>query len=1274
MNTEKPKVLGIDLETYSDVDLNKCGLYKYVEGDFHILLLAYAFDDEEVQIIDLACGELIPKEVLDAIDDPEIIKAAWNAQFERTCIGHYLGRTLSPDSWRCSMVHAASLSLPLSLKNAAKVLKTGEQKDRAGENLIKYFSVPCKPTKANGGRTRNLPEHDLEGWRQFKEYCRQDVRTERDIRKRLELFPMPEQEWDYYHMDQRINDRGVEIDTDLVKAAITCDLALSEEMSRRAYELTGLENPNSVSQLKSWLEERGIPVETLGKKNVAAMIAELDKNSCDEEALDMLKLRLQMAKSSVKKYQAAERCVCKDKRARGLFQFNGASKTNRWAGRHLQLQNLPQNHISTLDEARELVKMGEIGMLESIYGNVPDILSQLIRTMLVPKEGCEFIVADFSAIEARVLAWLAGEEWRLEAFRNGEDIYCASASQMFGVPVVKHGVNGELRQKGKVAELACIAEGQLVLTDYGLIPIEKVTTEMKVWDGEEWVKHDGVVFRGEREVITYEGLTATADHLVWVEGKSWPIQFGVAATCGAHLVQTGDGRGAIRLGKNHQFGETMEQGLECLLRSDGMYELRSSSVAIFRKPHERKVKRVSELYAAQTDTALAGEETDGGKAAVRESERPRISELWSKRHKIRLSKCNGGRTLFDSEVWTSGSENGNRQNRYEQGLCAWESQICGSQNELYQSAEKCTEQVRTEVLALCQKCCNPQAVTGADKGRGYQGCGDRGIREEKKLAINRCKARLYDIRNAGRHHRFTVSGHLVHNCGYQGGSGALISMGALQMGLKENELPEIIEQWRNASPHIVQFWWDMEKMATETVKTHEEHIIGKVKFQYYGGTLWMVLPSGRKLAYLKPKLQPNRFGRMSLTFEGTGNAAGAAGWSRQETYSGKLVENCIAEGTKILTDKGLVAIEKVTVHDRVWDGEAWVSHDGSVNQGEKEVVSIGGLLLTAEHKILTEKGWIECGKAEGLNWADVSLPDSFEESGEHKTGENAMAVQMCMRKRDRCSGKRSDQKEISDKVVRLHVKAPDFRASEDTWDERPSGMDRLEFNETEVPESEPCRLPQLWRAWHNCLCRVEGQLRVVLDGYGTELQTGVGFGSHRQRQGIQPGELPVGSEKDQQQKQTEQSCNKHPLWENDGIGIVRDDWNWGNDASISAEPQLTYRITVRPTGRKEPVYDIRNCGPRHRFAIYDPGAGKLRIVSNCTQATARDILAEAMWRLERAGFEIVGHVHDEVIIEAPTGKYTVDEVCRLMAQNPEWCPDCPLAAAGYIAPKYYFKD
>ena len=573
------RVLSIDLETYSDVDLPNCGVYRYVEGDFHILLFAYAFDDEETKCVDMACGEQLPKEVVDAIHNENIIKSAWNAQFERICLSKYLGIRLSPDSWQCTMVWAASLSLPLKLATAAQALKTAQQKDSVGERLIRYFSIPCKPTKSNGGRTRNLPEHAPDDWKRFKSYCIQDVETERDIRRRLEKFPLMPQEWDYYHMDQRINDRGILIDRELVQQAIICNMAMSEEMTKRAYALTGLENPNSVSQLKGWLEERGIEIDSLGKKNVASLITDLDKHRADGEALDMMKLRLQMAKSSVKKYQAAERYICQDGRAHGLFQFSGANRTQRWAGRGIQLQNLPQNHISTLNEARDLVKLGCFDMIEVLYGNTPDILSQLIRTMLIPKPGCEFIVADFSAIEARVLAWLAGEQWRLDAFQRGEDIYCASASQMFGVPVVKHGINGELRQKGKVAELAC---------------------------------------------------------------------------------------------------------------------------------------------------------------------------------------------------------------------------------------------------------------------------------------------------------------------GYSGGSGALISMGALDMGLKEDELPEIISSWRDANPEIVKLWYAVEKAAIETVKDHNDRSVGRIGFRFSANTLWIVLPSGRRLAYIKPKLQPNRFGRMALTFEGLG---ANNKWVRGETYSGKLTEN-----------------------------------------------------------------------------------------------------------------------------------------------------------------------------------------------------------------------------------------------------------------------------------------------------------------------------------------------------------------------------------------------
>ena len=919
---EKPKKLSCDFETYSSVDIGKSGMYKYMESpDFAILLLAYAFDDEDVKIVDVASGEEIPEEVLEAIEDKEIIKCAWNAAFERNAFSHILHKQLDPEGWQCSMVLAASLSLPLALKNSAKVLKTGEQKDKAGETLIKKFSIPQKDRKT-GKRYRVYPWDALADWYKFKDYCLQDVRTERDIRHRLDGFPMTDKEWQMYWTDQRINDRGVLLDMELVEQCIACDLMLSDEMTKRAYELTGLENPNSVSQLKRWLEERGISVDTLGKKNVEQMITDLDKNSVDQTALDMLKLRLQMAKSSVKKYQAAERCVCSDGRARGLFQFYGANRTGRWSGRLLQLQNLSKNHIDTLSQARDLMKQGEFEKVAEIYGDVPDILSQLVRTMLVPKPGCEFIIADFSAIECRVLAWEAGENWVLDSFRAGKDIYCSTASSMFHVPVEKHGINGELRQKGKIATLACIAEGSLVLTNHGEKPIEQVTADDLVWDGCEWVQHEGVIYKGEREVITYEGLTATPDHLVFVEGKPRPIRFGEAATSGAHLVRSGYGRKTVRVGEDNKSGKKMEREVEYLLRSDSVPELWSDSMAVSWEPDERDFKGMPAVLSAKADTIMVGPQTYCSEAAVYKSGRPSVRKLWSKRHQVQVSECNDGGAVSHSEVWFTGSCDGDRQDRQQRRLCTREYTVCDEAGEQWESKDYCPVPVRSGVLALLLSGGNQETFIGRNQRRDNCGCGDGCVREEKELAVYRGKVRVYDIRNAGRRHRFTVSGVLVHNCGYQGGTGALVSMGALEMGLKEEELPDIIESWRNANPKIVQYWWDVEKAAIDTVKTHQEHVVQKIKFQFYANTLWMVLPSGRRLAYMKPKLMPNKYGRMSLTFEGLGTSASNY-WVRQETYGGKLVENATQAIARDILAESMLRIQNAGIdivahiHDEV---------------------------------------------------------------------------------------------------------------------------------------------------------------------------------------------------------------------------------------------------------------------------------------------------------------------------------------------------------------------
>ena len=448
------KNISIDIETYSSIDLTKSGVYRYVEApDFQVMLFGYSVDGGPVSVVDLAMGETIPLEILSALEDENVLKYAFNANFERICLSRMLGYEtgiyLDTSSWRCTMIWSAYMGLPLSLQGCGTVLKLDKQKLTEGKDLIKYFCVPCQPTKSNGGRTRNLPTDAPDKWERFKAYNARDVETEMEIQKSLIHFPVPDSVWEEYHIDQRINDTGVALDMTLVRQAIAMDGVSGNELSAAIRSLTALENPNSVSQMKDWLSDQGLQTDTLGKKAVTELL-----KTAPENLREVLALRQQLAKSSVKKYQAMQNAVCSDGRARGMFQFYGANRTGRWAGRLIQMQNLPQNHLPDLEQARELVKVGDYEAVKMLYEDVPDTLSQLIRTAFVARPGAKFIVADFSAIEARVIAWLAGEEWRQEVFAEGKDIYCASASQMFGVPVEKHGINGHLRQKGKIAELA----------------------------------------------------------------------------------------------------------------------------------------------------------------------------------------------------------------------------------------------------------------------------------------------------------------------------------------------------------------------------------------------------------------------------------------------------------------------------------------------------------------------------------------------------------------------------------------------------------------------------------------------------------------------------------------------------------------------------------------------------------------------------------------------------------------------------------------------------
>lgn len=729
-----PVLMGIDIETYSSAPLPKCGVYRYCDApDFGILLFSYAFDDDPVKTIDLTSGETLPLEVISAMEDPSIIKVAYNAQFERVCLSRYLGHWLDPHQWRCTMVMAAYLTLPGRLADAAVALGTTEKMEE-GKDLIRYFSVPCKPTKTNGGRTRNLPADAPEKWAVYKQYNAQDVETERAIRKALEKYPLPEQEWELYALDQQINDRGVRVDKKLVKNAIAVDAVFAQAAYQRAKELTGLENPGSVNQLKAWLADQDMPMESLARKIVQEKAVQTNGI-----VAELLNLRLELSKTSVKKYEAMARCVCRDGRVHGLLQFYGANRTGRWAGRLVQAQNLPQNHLPDLDLAREIVKTGDEELLDTLFASVPGTLSELIRTAFIPKDGCRFLVADFSAIEARVLAWLANEEWVLEEFRGKGKIYEATASRMFHIPqesIVKGNPNYEYRQKGKQATLSCIAEGQLVLTDHGLIRIENVKPHHRLWDGGNWVSHEGVVYRGQRGILTYDGLTATADHLVWIEGQARPVYFGFAAASGARLIHT--------------------------------------------------------------------------------------------------EYC--GQAISMSTPWN----------------------------------------------ALAQEEQNDHPL----------------------ITAHQCTARLYDIRNAGPHHRFTVSGRLVHNCGYGGGVGALKAMGAK---MAEEEMQPLVDAWRAANPNIVAFWNALDRAAKTVIRRKTSARVGKVVLYWQDDKMFMRLPSGRNLCYQSPHFTVNRFGNDAIGYYAP-NAAGQM--VVQETFGGKLAENTTQAIARDILAHALLTLEK----------------------------------------------------------------------------------------------------------------------------------------------------------------------------------------------------------------------------------------------------------------------------------------------------------------------------------------------------------------------------
>jgi DNA polymerase len=921
-----PSTLNVDIETYSSGDLKKCGMYRYAQSpDFEILMIAFSIDGGEVQILDVASEELNyddrsgpAYQFLKSLRDPEVKKIAYNAQFERVCFEAFYGEPMPPDHWECTMIKAAMLGLPMGLGNVASILKLDQQKDFSGSALIRYFCLPCKPTATNSGRTRNLPHEAPEKWEAFKNYCMDDVRTEMAVGQKIAFFSIPEKEVALWNLDQKINGYGILVDKKFVRMAVDMDQSFRERLTTEALELTGLDNPNSVKQLTAWLSvETGDEIETLRKADVPVMLKKYD----GDKITRVLEIRQEMAKTSVKKYISMANTVCLDGRIRGLFQFAGA-RTLRWAGRLVQMQNLPQNHISDLELARSVVREGDVDTLEMCYGNVPDTLSQLIRTAFVAGKGNTFGVLDFSAIEARVIAWVAKENWRLEVFKTHGKIYEASAAAMFGVPLESVTKGSDLRSKGKVAELACIAKGSLVLTERGLIPIELVLLDDKVFDGIGFCRHKGVIFRGKKKVITYEGLTATTDHLVWVEGESKPIQFGIAAASGQNLTRPIDGWRSLWPCKNNIPRKKMDERLALSYGSDQMPKLSIHSVDELQQSKTTSFKRLPKLLSTAEDTEMARSEADSCKTALHKSIGQRVQKLRSKGYKFSVPFGIGSGSLFTKEISKFTKAFRVRSNRQQRELCPRKYSFCGPQDKQFKQTHDSFEKLGFNPMALFLHS-NPEIFEPRnDEGTDISQSPANGYRETQELAFNIGEVEVFDITYCGPNNRFVVEGALVHNCGYGGGPNALVNMGALKMGLLESDLQGLINAWRESNPAIVRFWKDCEKAVVSAIEGVPVSMpeIG-LRFFCKKGLLFIELPSKRCISYYKPGLKPGKFGGQSACY--WGNDSITKQWKEIDTYGGKIVENivqaiardCLAEVMLSMDKAGFKIVAHV--HDEV---------------------------------------------------------------------------------------------------------------------------------------------------------------------------------------------------------------------------------------------------------------------------------------------------------------------------------------------------------------------
>lgn len=873
------------------------------------MLFGYAFDDDPVVALDLF-EEETPDFLLDAFTDPTIVKKAWNASFERTAIASHYNIISPVDQWECSMNRAARCGLPLGLGQAAAVLRLDQLKEKGGRALITYFCTPVKkPIKKNDFRERNYPQHDPVKWQRFKEYCKQDVETERAVCRATSFYNISEFEKRAWNLDQEINERGVAINIPFIRGAVKMVDFYEERLAQEVLDLAGIDNIKSVPQIKKWLfTETGEEVAALNKETIPDIL----KNTKSDKVKRVIEIRQEASKTSIQKYPRTMECLCKDGRIHGMHEHYGANRTGRAAGRLLQHHNYPQGDIELVETPVSLVARNEKDWLEYVYGPVPKTLSSLLRSSFIASPGHRLGISDLKGIEARINAWLAGEQWVLDVCNTHGKIYEMAASRMFSVPFESIDKGSPLRKKGKVGVLACIAKDSLVLTDIGLIPIQDVKLFHKLWDGNSWVSHKGVIFSGIKRILSYGGLTATKDHIVWVEGQRDPIRFDEAATSGAYLLQSGDGGQAIRVGRDYFPGEKMEPDMESLLCTDAMHELPKRAMDELQQHHKRKIKRVSTMFQTQTSPYVVREKISRCERALSESETSKLREVWQKRHRVSFRVSNESVSVSNGFVSCTRSKIRSRSSRQREALRRGKLKICNPKIQLRQQKDNANAFLESGRMAILLQSSSAVSQERIYTGTDIRESVSRSHRKEKELAWDQGEVETFDILDCGPHNRFTVSDVLVHNCGFGGSVAALVKGGALKEGLTEEELPEVVSGFRKSNTNIVNSWKAYQKTAEQAIKTggpcyvHETELWNNdyhtpnkgISFRMHGRSMVLTLPSGRELVYINTAIEEGEFGPR-ITYYGVGQEK--KNWTKLDTWGGKICENiCQAVARDIL--------------------------------------------------------------------------------------------------------------------------------------------------------------------------------------------------------------------------------------------------------------------------------------------------------------------------------------------------------------------------------------